>query len=144
MLDQHRINERAKKFAEGIAVGRSLSVCDTDEDDVGFTQEVLNGLYPEIDEVGEACSDVISRFIQSCQRSGWTTEDVINYVRCWEEFNPDLDEDVALARMRAISDKYLGNMSKLVLYHCTKVKEYSNGPFHFSLNCKSVELSHES
>jgi hypothetical protein len=38
---------------------------------------------------------------------GFTVEDAVAYVRCIEDVNPDLDEDVALARMSEISKKYL-------------------------------------
>jgi hypothetical protein len=38
---------------------------------------------------------------------GFTVEDAAAYVLCIEDVSPHLDEDVALARMSAISKKYL-------------------------------------
>jgi len=38
---------------------------------------------------------------------GFTVEDAAAYVLCIEDVNPELDEDVALARMHKISNKYL-------------------------------------
>lgn len=51
-------------------------------------------------------------FINTAQKYNWSTHDTVRYCMCFEEISPDLDEDVALARMYAISDKYLGNTSK--------------------------------
>lgn len=38
---------------------------------------------------------------------GWSMNDVVAWLNCMEEFNPELDEKTALARMAAIQSKYL-------------------------------------
>lgn len=44
---------------------------------------------------------------------GWSALDVRTYLRCTEELNPELSEQVALARMSQIEKKYKGE-SKMV------------------------------
>lgn len=36
----------------------------------------------------------------------WEENDIVVYLKCMEEYDPSLDEDIALARMKKISDKY--------------------------------------
>jgi len=44
---------------------------------------------------------------EQCQREGFSIEDAARYCRCTEHVNPDLDEDIALARMAKIRSKYI-------------------------------------
>ena len=44
-------------------------------------------------------------FIGGLQKDGFTTDEAVAYCMCTEEFNPTLDETVALRRMAAIMDK---------------------------------------
>jgi hypothetical protein len=37
---------------------------------------------------------------------GWLLDDAVAYIRCTEYASPNLDEDIALARMAKISAKY--------------------------------------
>jgi hypothetical protein len=39
-------------------------------------------------------------------KQGWTKKDVIAYLRCTEEVNPDLPELIALGRMTKLASKY--------------------------------------
>lgn len=38
--------------------------------------------------------------------AGWIQQDVVQYLKCTEMFDPELPEDVALARMKVIGDRY--------------------------------------
>ena len=40
------------------------------------------------------------------KEDGWSDDDVIAFLRCTEEVSPELPEDVALARMDRIYEKY--------------------------------------
>ena len=51
-------------------------------------------------------SDVVTREIAKCYQLNYAVYDVVNYMMCWEELNPDLDEDVALKRMARIRARY--------------------------------------
>ncbi len=42
----------------------------------------------------------------------FSLNDAVTYARCWEEVFPDLDEDVALARMARIGAKYPKYMAR--------------------------------
>ena len=47
-------------------------------------------------------------FIRVLQQQGFTVGEAIAYCSLTEEYNPTLDEDVALARMKAIQTKVEG------------------------------------
>jgi len=38
--------------------------------------------------------------------AGWSPVDIVKFIMCIENFNPDLDESIALSRMAAIRSKY--------------------------------------
>lgn len=44
--------------------------------------------------------------LRTLHREGFTVTDAVAYSQCMEECNPELDEDVALARMDRIRSKY--------------------------------------
>lgn len=41
--------------------------------------------------------------------NGWKEDDIVAYFKLTEEFNPELEEDVALRRMAKITEKYWRN-----------------------------------
>jgi hypothetical protein len=45
----------------------------------------------------------IKRGIKQCLDNGFTETEAVRHCRCFEEYNPDLAEDVALSRMAAIT-----------------------------------------
>lgn len=48
----------------------------------------------------------LSTHIEYLQQT-WSDEDIYNYLKCSEEVNPGLDEDLANARMTEILRKYI-------------------------------------
>jgi nitric oxide reductase activation protein len=57
----------------------------------------------------DCCPEVkqhIERAIEKFFFEGWTVADMVLYFSCLEEFNPSLDEDVALKCMATIAAKY--------------------------------------
>jgi len=40
-------------------------------------------------------------------KQGWLPTEIVNYLRCHEEVDKELDEDVALARMASIRERVL-------------------------------------
>ena len=44
--------------------------------------------------------------IQRKQDAGWTWDDAFEFIRCFEEYNPSLAEDVALSKMAYLERKY--------------------------------------
>lgn len=49
-----------------------------------------------------ACDKAVELY----QKCHWSLTDIIEYLSCTEEFNPELDEQVALFKMQKIKDKY--------------------------------------
>lgn len=45
--------------------------------------------------------------IRNMHRKKYTIDDAVAYCRCFEEVNPELNEDEAIARMEAIQEKYV-------------------------------------
>lgn len=45
-------------------------------------------------------------FIRSLFFDGFSVDDAVAYCQCMEEFNPTLEEDVALERMDKLREKY--------------------------------------
>lgn len=39
-------------------------------------------------------------------KAGWTENDIVAFLKCTEEFNPELDEETALERMALITCRY--------------------------------------
>jgi hypothetical protein len=66
-----------------------------------FTQQVLDRL-PKLSPEDE--SSVAHTIQFHCKHM--SLNDAVRYARCFEEVNPELPEDVALKRMKEISDKY--------------------------------------
>lgn len=54
---------------------------------------------PLPDERDEWCIDHTAH---KCFDEGWTWQEAAHYIRCFEEINPDLDEDTALKEMARI------------------------------------------
>lgn len=77
-----------------------------------FVQSILSKLRPQIDMVDDECLYTILRFIKSAQFCGWSDEDIVSFCRCMEEINPQLSENVALERMKAIHNKYLNSSNR--------------------------------
>lgn len=50
----------------------------------------------------------LDSFLAEMHRLGWSTKDAADFMSLTEEFNPELDEDVALAKMSVIRAKYDG------------------------------------
>lgn len=50
--------------------------------------------------------DVDVRYIHCLLDDGFSLEDAVKYVRCWEEVTPELEESIALGRMKEIGSKY--------------------------------------
>ena len=57
-------------------------------------------------DFAESERSYVEECLAQCFRLGFTVEDAIAYARLTEHVNPDLDEDIALARMATIADKY--------------------------------------
>ena len=53
------------------------------------------------DDLGKLRDDAARMFDE-----GWTVEDASALLRCTEEVTPDLPEEVALRRMKTLTDKY--------------------------------------
>ena len=73
----------------------------------GFQNQVLFKLGTKLDHL--AISEIIPllKQLDRMKDRGFTVEDAYQFMLCTEEVNPDLDEDVALARMSEISKNYL-------------------------------------
>ena len=46
------------------------------------------------------------RLAKKFLNDGWSVTDIVNFIMCIENFNPELDENIALSRMAAIRSKY--------------------------------------
>ena len=77
------------------------------EDFVEHVMRRVQAMYTiDTQDVGLIRSDVGRQFDQ-----GFTADDSVRITCCIENVNPDLPEDVALRRMKAIQDKYTGGQS---------------------------------
>jgi len=72
------------------------------EDEV---EEVFRRL-PLLPEEDRFLEPVIKQDIKRKLEEGWSKQDILSCLRCVENFDPDLDEDIALRRMAKISAKY--------------------------------------
>lgn len=68
-------------------------------------EKVMQSL-PEIAD--EQDKKMIEANVKQLIALGVKLEDIIAYMKCHEEVNPELDEAIALRRMKAIADKYPG------------------------------------
>ena len=50
--------------------------------------------------------DLIFADIHRLYEQGWSVTDSVSYLKCFEEVNSNLDEDIALLRMALIQKKY--------------------------------------
>lgn len=57
--------------------------------------------------------EYVDNCIRDCFRRKFTLEDAIAFTKLTEHVNPNLSENVALKRMRRITDKYANDGSKL-------------------------------
>lgn len=71
-----------------------------------YVDEVKSRLFDEHRENADNYENFAYYVIRDCYNNGFSITDAARYARCWEEINPDLDEDIACARMRAIREKY--------------------------------------
>lgn len=69
-----------------------------------FIEQVFKRLPPTID----VDKIEFTAFIRSLYLDGYTEDDAVAYMKCMEEFDPELDEDTALARMNKLRTKYNG------------------------------------
>lgn len=46
------------------------------------------------------------RMAVQCLNAGFSFDDTMAYLDCFEEVNPEVDEDVGIARARALEKKY--------------------------------------
>lgn len=51
-------------------------------------------------------NDINSSAILDLYKQGFTVSDAVSYCMCMEDFSPELDEDVAIKRMRELREKY--------------------------------------
>lgn len=68
-------------------------------------QKWVNGRETKI-EFNEDFINEIKASIERLEKRWFTIDDAVAYMKCTEELNPSLDEDVALKRMDKISSKY--------------------------------------
>jgi hypothetical protein len=67
-----------------------------------YKDDVLGRLRPLRGKLRES----VCQTIEWCFRHNLTVDDAAKYVKCTEEYNPRLTEEVALERMRVILSKY--------------------------------------
>lgn len=68
-----------------------------------FVKKVLDriGELPDPNDIA-----TIREHAVECFQEEFSINDAVAVIRCREEVNPDLDEDIALKRMKAIGSKY--------------------------------------
>lgn len=68
-----------------------------------FVKKVLDriGTLPDPNDIGTITEHAIE-----CFQEEFSINDAVAVIRCREEVSPDLDEDVALKRMKEIGSKY--------------------------------------
>lgn len=71
-----------------------------------YVNEVKSRMFDKHHTNAENYENFAYYVIRGCYNNGFSITDAARYARCWEEISPDLDEDMALARMRAIREKY--------------------------------------
>lgn len=68
-----------------------------------YIDDVLSRLSPSL--VVESIQSICEQ-IGHMHADGWSAADAASFVRCMEEYSPNLDEDKALARMEQLGRKY--------------------------------------
>lgn len=74
----------------------------------GYTDlmDDINRVMNRLPELDADDAKMIASIARGFLASGWSEDDVVRYLRCHEFVNPDLDEEVALARMARIRERY--------------------------------------
>lgn len=78
-----------------------------------FTTAVMSAVGSRVDLSMVDKEDIILTVhsgIPSMFREGFSVADAVKYLLCMEHFNPELDEEVALARMFKIRKKYVKDL----------------------------------
>jgi len=87
---------------------------------------IILASLPEIKDL--EFKTVIESHAKNLLNDGWSIPDIVSYISCMEEINPDLDEDIAVSRMVAIRNKYPDNKAAINLVVRTVVNSlYSYG-----------------
>lgn len=68
-----------------------------------FAASVMKRL-PEIADARD--KEAVSEGAKAFYHQKWSLNDVVSFSMCLEEVNPDLDEEIALAKMSKIAAKY--------------------------------------
>lgn len=76
------------------------------EEHEAFADKVIRALKNAGSQATEKEHEMLHADAARKAKEGWSLEDVIRYMKWTEEFNPETEEDVALAGMKRISDKY--------------------------------------
>lgn len=77
-----------------------------------FTQAILERL-PQIVDLdwdymfppGRASTPLRNSVVRLYE-DGFTIQDAVKFMRCFEDINPELDEDIALRKMNSLKEKY--------------------------------------
>jgi len=70
-----------------------------------FVGRVINVVF-EWKELDEESRRDCEMYVRACHSHGFSVNDAAKFVRCTYEFDPNLDEDVALRRMAEIEKRY--------------------------------------
>lgn len=65
-------------------------------------------VFSRLPKIPSEDASIIEQSVIQMHANEWTVDDAVAYCRCLEEIDPELDEDIALARMSKIRDKYAG------------------------------------
>jgi hypothetical protein len=71
-----------------------------------YTKALLMAELSEGFDFSDQDYQYLAKHTEELYKRGYTKDDAVRYLYVTEEVDPDLDEDVALARMKRISDKY--------------------------------------
>mgnify|MGYP001577639661 CR=1 FL=1 len=72
-----------------------------------FQKRVIESICFSFHGLSEKDEHDVLRHAAQLEERGWDVSDAIRYIKCREEVNSDLAEDVALSRMEKITAKYL-------------------------------------
>lgn len=73
---------------------------------------VLDRIMQRLDVPNECDAGLLRADAEQKLAEGWTEHEIVAYLRCTEEVNPDLREGVALARMSAIRANVMRRMGR--------------------------------
>ena len=76
-----------------------------EKDMTPFIRDVIEELE-RYDQLSREAIRTVMQELPDMEARGFTHQDALRYCRCFEEVNPALGEDTALARMKAIDAKY--------------------------------------